>query len=141
MADESLSRILGEIRERKEASRGAYEESQRLERALAALEHDQDESSGRGGDVRRRQRAGGERRAASGANRDAIVAVVRDRPGVRAGEIASATGIARATVSSTVARLAGSGMLERVELPGGGVGFRLPSTAAPDTAASSATGP
>jgi hypothetical protein len=37
MADDLLSRILGEIRERKEASRAAYEESQRLERALAVL--------------------------------------------------------------------------------------------------------
>jgi DNA-binding transcriptional ArsR family regulator len=79
----------------------------------------------RGRDVQQRRRAGGERRAAPGANGDAIVAVVRERPGVTAGEIASATGIARATVSSTAARLTGGGTLERVELPGGGIGFRL----------------
>ena len=127
MADDLLSRILGEIRERKEVSRAAFEESQRLERALAALKADGKRASVRGGDVRQRRRGGGGRRAAPGANRDAIVAVVRDRPGVTAGEIASATGIARATVSSTAARLAGSGTLERVELPGGGVGFRVPS--------------
>ena len=55
---------------------------------------------------------------------------VRDRPGVTAGEIASVTGIARATVSSTVARLAASGTLVRVHLPGSGVGFRMPSAGA-----------
>ena len=137
MADDLLSRILGEIRIRKEASRAAYEESQRLERALAALEAG---ATGAGAPqpaaARRRARvAAGRRRAAPGANRDAIVAVVRDRPGVTAGEIASVTGIARATVSSTAARLAGGGTLERVEMPGGGVGFRLPSSARADTAA------
>jgi CRP-like cAMP-binding protein len=125
MADDLLSRILGEIRERKEASRAAYEESQRLERALAALGADRKEVTVRGRDVQQRRRAGGERRAAPGANRDAIVAVVRERPGVTAGEIAFATGIARATVTSTAARLTGGGTLERVELPGGGIGFRV----------------
>jgi DNA-binding transcriptional ArsR family regulator len=129
MADDLLSRILGEIRERKEASRVAYEESRRLERALAALETDGNEADVSRRDVRRRARAGGDRRAAPGANRDAIAAVVRDRPGATAGEIASATGIARATVSRSAARLAGGGLLERVELPGGGVGFRLANAA------------
>ena len=125
MTDDLLRRMLGEIGERKEASRAAVEESQRLERALVALEADGMDASVRGRDVRQRRRAGRERRAAPGANRDAIVAAVRDRPGVTAGEIVSATGIARATVSSTAARPAGSGALERVELPGGGVGFRV----------------
>jgi len=137
MADDLLGRILGEIRERKEASRAAYEESQRLERVLAALEAGGD-GGGRhdraAGGARRARVSAGRQRAAPGANRNAIVAVVRDRPGVTAGEISSATGIARATVSSTVARLAGGGTLERVELPGGGVGFRLPGAVARDTA-------
>jgi hypothetical protein len=53
------------------------------------------------------------------------------RKGVTAGELAVATGIARATVASTVARLAGIGTLERVELAGGGVGFRLPKASPP----------
>jgi DNA-binding MarR family transcriptional regulator len=43
---------------------------------------------------------------------------------VTTGEIAHATGIARSTVSPTLARLAGAGLIERVELPGSGVGFR-----------------
>jgi CRP-like cAMP-binding protein len=121
---------LGRIRERRKASRAAYEESERLERALAALEADGSDATVRRAVARRGQRGGVGRRAARGANRDAIVAVVRDRPGVTAGEIASVTGIARATVSSTVARLAASGTLVRVHLPGSGVGFRMPSAGA-----------
>jgi DNA-binding transcriptional ArsR family regulator len=137
MADDLLSRIVGEIRERKEASRAAYEESQRLERALEALEAGAADAGARERAARRRARVpGGRWRAAPGANREAIVAVVRERPGVTAGEIVSVTGIARATVSSTVARLAGGGTLERVEMAGGGVGFRVPSSPRADTAAS-----
>jgi hypothetical protein len=37
MAQDMLDRIIGEIRERKLAAKAAYEESQQLERALAAL--------------------------------------------------------------------------------------------------------
>jgi CRP-like cAMP-binding protein len=130
MPRDLVDRILQEIRERKEASRAAYEESQRLQRALAAL--DQQDGRSRGPETRRRGRGGASTarrgpRAAPGANRAAILAAVRERPGVTAGELAAATGIARATVSSTVARLATSGALERTELPGGGVGFRLPA--------------
>jgi hypothetical protein len=130
MAGDLLDRILQEIRERKQASRAAFEESERLERALAALEQPDApvgsagtgrREGGRGSTPRRRQRA------APGANREAILAVVRERPGVTVGELSATTGIARATVSSTAARLASAGTLERTELPGGGVGFRLPA--------------
>src|SRR3954452_9328216 len=102
LADALVDRILEEIRERKNASRAAYEESQRLQRALAAL--DEQRGPSRLPDGRRPGRRGGSparqrrRRAAPGANRDAILAIVRDRPGVTAAELASTTGIARATV-------------------------------------------
>ena len=48
----------------------------------------------------------------------------RRAPGRVAGEVASATGIARATVASTLGKLARDGELERADLPGGRVGFR-----------------
>jgi hypothetical protein len=79
--------------------------------------------------------SGGRQRAAPGVNRDAILAVVPDRPGVTAREIASLTGSLRQRCLARAARLAGSGTLHRVVLPDGGGGFRLPSAAAPDTAA------
>src|SRR3954447_18040222 len=84
--------------------RAAYEESQQLERALAALEADADGTVGarrsrparshrnRGG---RRRRQPSRARAGRGAYREAILALVRERPGSTAREIADATGIAR----------------------------------------------
>ena len=84
MAGDLLDRIIGEIRDRKREAQAAYEESQQLERALAAL----DDAAGRDGErrwkeagparPRGKRRAGG--RAPRGANREAILAAVRERP-------------------------------------------------------------
>ena len=136
MAEDLLERVKREIRERKRAAQAAHEETQRLEQALAAL------SAPRTGDpapdaARTRSRSAQlrpsrRRRAPAGANRAAILAVVRERPGVTAAEIAQTTGIARATVYSTIARLADTGAVERTEPPSGSVGFR----AAPEPDAS-----
>jgi DNA-binding transcriptional ArsR family regulator len=137
MVEELLERVVREIRERKRALQAAVDESARLERALAALGSEVRATSpppDRGS--RRRRRASRRRtRAARGANRDAILALVRERPGVSAGEIAQVTGIARSTVSPTLARLAGAGAIGRVELPGGGVGYRSLDESAPGAAA------
>jgi DNA-binding transcriptional ArsR family regulator len=125
MAEELLERVLREIRERKDAARAAVDEYARLERALAALDHRKPRVAAKATTSRRaRRRTRPAKRAPRGANRDAILALVRERPGVTTGEIAHATGIARSTVSPTLARLAGAGLIERVELPGSGVGFR-----------------
>jgi type II secretory pathway component PulJ len=123
MAEDLLDRIAREIRERASEARAAYEESQQLERALAALDADAGQAPKRS-KRRRRGRPPGSSRARRGANREAILAVVRERPKSTAREIADATGIARNTVASTVTRLSASGTLERAELPAGGVGFR-----------------
>jgi DNA-binding transcriptional ArsR family regulator len=130
MAKELLDRIVQEIRERKEVARAAYEESQRLERALAALAEHDHRPRPPGGATRpagRKPRSQGRPRAARGENRGRVLAVVTERPGVTAGEIASVTGIVRATVSTTLSRLASDGAVARQQLPGGGVGFRVAS--------------
>lgn len=125
MAEDLLDRIRLEIRERLERSRAAYEESRRLEAALAALDPDARSSGPRRRSAAPSQpRSPRRRRARPGANREAILAVVRERPGVSAGEIAQATGIARSTVSTTLSRAAAAAEVERTQLPGGGVGFR-----------------
>ena len=139
MAEDLLERVLREIRERKQAAQSAVEESARLEAALAALTHD---VRGPGADATvtpsRRARRSPQRRkrAAPGANRDAILALVRERPGASAGEIAQATGIPRSTVSPTLARLVEGGAIERSQLPGGGIGFRARVETAAGPAAS-----
>jgi DNA-binding transcriptional ArsR family regulator len=138
MAEELLERVLREVRERKGSLQAAVEESARLERALAALAPKPAAGSrpvARGSEAparppRRRLRA------APGANRRAILALVSERPGVTAGEISGATGIARSTVSPTLARLSDAGAIERVKLPGRGVGYRSASEAPLDSDAS-----
>jgi hypothetical protein len=137
MTRDLLDRILSEIRERKHAAQAAYEETQQLERALAALDAEPPGGAGqrrsKGGRPGRRAASrvvGG--RARRGANREAIVTAVGERPGATARELADLTGIGRATVASTASRLAAAGVLERGELPAGGVGFRLARAAAAD---------
>jgi Fic family protein len=125
VAQDLLDRILEEIRDRKERSREAYEESQRLRAALAALEVGHAEpappssSQSRGG-----RRRSASRRAQPGENLAKIREAVAERPGATAGEVAAATGVARATVTSTLGKLARDGEFERTSLPGGGVGYR-----------------
>jgi DNA-binding transcriptional ArsR family regulator len=155
MAEELLERVLREIRERRQVAEAAYHESQRLERALAALGlasgragADADgaatrrpsrsrraaAATGDGEPPRRRSRPR-RSRAAPGANRERILALVRERPGVTAGEIAQQTGIGRSSVTTTLGRLVDAGTVQRVELPGGKAGFRAhvgePDRAAP----------
>jgi Fic family protein len=135
MAELLLDRVLREIRERLAASRDAYEESKRLEAALVAL----GETSRSSGSVRReRNRGRGSRgtstsaRAPRGENLQRIRNAVAERPGASAGEIASATGINRATVASTLSKLVREGELGRADLPSGRVGYRSRSTAEPN---------
>ena len=133
MPDQLLDRILAEIRDRLDASRAAYEESQRLEAALRAL------GSGRAPEPSRpratsrrasRSREPSPARAPHGENLRRIRAFVAERPGATAGEIAAATGIARPTVASTLGKLARAGELEKTTLPSRAVGYR-PAASAP----------
>src|SRR3954471_16420208 len=140
MPDELLDRILAEIRDRLDASRAAYEESQRLEAALRAL------GSGRAPEPSRpratsrpapRSRPRAPARAPHGETQRRIRAFVAEHPGATAGEIAAATGIARPTVASTLGKLAREGELEKTKLASGGVGYRpvasAPAADAPTT--------
>src|SRR4051812_19367311 len=143
MPDQLLDRILTEIRDRLDASREAYQESQRLEAALTALgSGGPAEPSRRRATSRRASRSRSSARAPRGENLRRIRALVTERPGATAGEIASATGVARATVASTLGKLARDGELEKTKLPSGGVGYRpAASVPAPDTTLTEAATP
>jgi hypothetical protein len=67
------------------------------------------------------------RRAARGANREAVLAVVRERPGVTTRELAAASGVTGGTLYSLLSRLNEQGELAKRELPGGQTGYALPS--------------
>ena len=126
-----------EIRERKQAAQAAYEEVAAARAGAGGARRERDgrrrPTALEGESVRapeHAQPAAG--RARRGANREAILAAVGERPGATAREIADLTGIARNTVASTLTRLAADGVLERSELPAGGVGFRSARAAAAD---------
>ena len=68
-------------------------------------------------------------RAPRGANREAIVSLVNERPGVSAGEISDVTKISKAVTYNTLAKLVEQGKLAKTELPGGQTGYK-PATAA-----------
>src|SRR3954471_11706996 len=138
MPDQLLDRILTEIRDRLDASREAYEESQRLEAALTALGSGRPAEPSRPRETSRRaSRSRSSARAPRGENLRRIRALVAERPGATAGEIASATGVARPTVASTLGKLAREGELEKTKLASGGVGYRpvasAPAADAPTT--------
>jgi hypothetical protein len=133
MADEPLDRrILREIRDRLKQSRAAVEEYQRLEAALKAL----DESTGGSRRVAQPRRSSGaaassgKRRAPRGANRDAALQVIADRPGITVAELSSVTGIPKNVLYSLTRGLTQRGRIERVSLPGDTFGFRIPELAA-----------
>ena len=62
-------------------------------------------------------------RAPRGANREAILSVVGQRPGVSAAEIADVTKISRAVTYNTLAKLVEQGRLRKTQLPGGQTGY------------------
>ena len=140
MATTTLDRVAQDIRERAEQLRAELAERERVFRAetqrvrdeLARLDGalramgEEPEVPGRRG-----ARVSGSR-APRGQNKARILGVVGERSGVSAAEVAQATGIASGTVSSTLAKLASSGEVLREQLPGGGVGFRLPDRQAGD---------
>ena len=125
MADQLLDRVLIEIRRRLAASRGAREETDRLRAALAALDDSAPRARpGSGKGKTRGRKPTARRRAPRGQNLRRIRETVDQRQGATAGEVAAATGIARATVATTLAKLTQAGELERVMLPGNRVGFQ-----------------
>jgi hypothetical protein len=131
MPEELLERIHAELRERVESNRRAVEGYQRLERALAALDAAQTNDSARPRGEARREKAGGgsgrarRRRAPRGRNRARVLAVVAERPGVSAAELAQASGVQKDVLYGLLGRLVRSGELQKEELPGGVRGYVL----------------
>jgi hypothetical protein len=111
MAEELLERVPREIRERKQTAQAAYEESRRLERALAALAPASGSAAraGEGASPRRRARSR-RQRAAAGANRLAFHAARCSTPPAPApGDRVATTSIrasesARSRPTTTLAR-------------------------------------
>jgi IclR helix-turn-helix domain len=140
-----LERIQAEIRERLDASREAVREYERLRAALEALDgaarpasrgdRSQATPVARSRARRRAQSGGSRKRAPRGANREAVLQVVGERPGITTSELAAASGVAKPTLYTLLSSLTKQDVLQRQELPGGQSGYRI------RTVDASATGP
>jgi DNA-binding transcriptional ArsR family regulator len=131
MAD-LVGQIQRDIEKRLLELRPLIEEKERLEAVLAALKNGGSTAAvatapraraatTRSSAGRAPYAAGKGRRAPRGANREAILSVVRERPGVSAAEVASITRIAKPTVHTTISQLKRKGILE----PEGSGGVKL----------------
>jgi predicted HTH transcriptional regulator len=129
MAD-LVGQIQRDIEKRLQELRPLIEEKERLEAVLAALTNGSATTPSaprpratttRAVAGRAPYAAGKGRRAPRGANREAILAVVRERPGVSAAEVAEITRIAKPTVHTTISQLKRKGILE----PEGSGGVKL----------------
>ena len=128
MAD-LVGQIQRDIEKRLQELRPLIEEKERLEAVLAALTNGSPAapSAPRARATTPRPvgrapyAAGKGRRAPRGANREAILSVVRERPGVSAAEVAEITKIAKPTVHTTISQLKRKGILE----PEGSGGVKL----------------
>lgn len=136
-----LDRIHAEIRERLAASRAAVDEYERLQAALAALGETSDGGGTQAPRRRRAASAGAQPRARRGANREAVLSALAERPGVSAGELAAASGVSRTVLYNLLRTLSRRGELVRQELPGGGAGYALPSADAPAASAPATDAP
>src|SRR4051812_23027651 len=128
MTDDLLQRTVRELRDRIAEMEALTAELPRLKAALAALEGDAGrvgrKRSGASTSSRRRRR-----RRPRGANRAAILVVVRSRPGVTVGEVANAVaeeGVSKPTAYTTVSKLVRDG-----ELVKRGEGLQASQTASP----------
>jgi hypothetical protein len=63
-------------------------------------------------------------RARRGANLEAVLHAVDQRPGVTAGTVATVTKISKAVTYNTLAKLVAQGKLEKTALPGGETGYK-----------------
>jgi DNA-binding transcriptional ArsR family regulator len=130
MAD-LVGQIQRDIEKRLQELRPLIEEKEQLEAVLAALTNGSAAAAPAAPRVRATTprapagrapyAAGKGRRAPRGANREAILTVVRERPGVSAAEVAEITKIAKPTVHTTISQLKRKGILE----PEGSGGVKL----------------
>jgi DNA-binding transcriptional ArsR family regulator len=136
MAD-LVGQIQRDIEKRLKELRPLIEEKDQLEAVLAALSGDYTPNGAAAvvaAPARPRARAaapsgrapyagGKARRAPRGANREAILKLVGERPGISAAEVAEITNIAKPTVHTTISQLKRKGILE----PEGANGVKLAS--------------
>lgn len=131
---ELLDRIRVEMNARLSELRPLVDEYRRLDAALQALgERTSTASAPPSTGSRRPARsrahvattAKPRRRAPRGANREAVLRAVSDRPGATSAELAAVSGVGRNTLNGLLARLVKVGELQTRALPTGRTGYAL----------------
>ncbi len=138
-----LDSIHAQLRTRLEELRPLVREYERLQLAEAALADGSPTSEKPAGPPKRagahaRQRAGrrgglrrtgSRRRSGSSAerevNRERVLALVRERPGITKAELGDAAGLSSAGVAQNLRRMLDRGQVREEPLPGGATGYRI----------------
>jgi hypothetical protein len=136
MAD-LLDSIRAELRTRLDDLRPVVREYERLQEAETALGDGPPKHGRRAGPSKRGRsparrggpgRAGARRRPSSSAeraaNRETVLALVRERPGITRAELKDATGLSSAGVAQNLRRLLDRGEVREDASPGGATGYR-----------------
>lgn len=134
MAD-LVERVQHEIHQRLDELRPSVTEYERLleaQRALGdtELRPSRREATSRGAAVSTDRRASSSSRSARqraprGANRQAVLGAIRDRPGATAGELSAASNVRGATIYNVLRALTKAGEIEKHDLPSGRPGYRM----------------
>jgi Winged helix-turn-helix DNA-binding len=130
-----LDSIRAELRTRLDELHPLVREYERLREAETALADGPPKRAGqpkRGGAQLRRGgvgRAGSHRRSRSSAerevNRERILALVRERPGITKAELRDAAGVSSAGVAQNLRRMLDRGEVREEALPGAATGYRI----------------
>lgn len=125
--EERIALLTQELDEKRQEFRRQTEEA---EKELRRLNQAHAELTGQAPPAQqRRQSNGGAPRAPRrprGELRQSILAIVGERPGVSAGEVAQVVGGSKNSVATALSKLASEGEVERVQHGGRSVGFKLP---------------
>jgi hypothetical protein len=131
-----LDSIRGELRARLDELRPLVHQYERLQDAERALGEGPAIRPKRGGGPKRAQarpasatQAGSRRRSSSAAEREAnrqrILGLVGERPGITKRELKDAAGLSGAGVAQNVRRMLDRGEVHEEPLPGGATGYRI----------------
>lgn len=124
-----LDRIRAEMSTRLAELRPLVDEHRRLEAALRALGEPARSAPSDSASARPRAAnpspAKRRKRAPRGANREAVLRAVTDRPGATSTELASVSGVERNTLYGLLTRLVNAGELQTHSLPTGRTGYAL----------------
>jgi len=147
-----LNSIRAELRTRLDELRPLVREYERLQQAEAVLADGSPTSGKRAGQPKRggaqarpgggrrgaARRTGSRRRLSSSAeregNREKVVALVRERPGITKAELKDAARLSSAGVAQNLRRMLDRGEVREEALPGGATGYRIADDQTPPSA-------